>query len=163
MSDDLAVTQPTAGPAEVEELHGMSWLGPIFLVAGAVLIPWAVFLAVTLPSRHVQTGYYDVAWAGFDVALAVILGVTGVGLLRRRVWVQATATAAGTMLICDAWFDVLSSSGVHDRLVSTFLALAVELPVAGVCLGVARHAEAASEHACRYADRARRWRRPRAS
>jgi hypothetical protein len=159
MTEDSAATPPRAAVG-IEELQRLSWLGPIFLLAGAVLIPWTVFLAVTLPSRHVQTGYYDLAWAGFDVALAALLGVTGIGLLRRRPWIQATATAAGTMLICDAWFDVLSSSGVHDRLVSSVLALAVELPAAGICLGVARHAEAASERACQYADRARGWRRP---
>ncbi|HEU0195023.1 MAG TPA: hypothetical protein VFQ71_12535 [Gaiellales bacterium] len=157
MSEHSAV--PPGAPAAAEELHRLSWLGPVFLLAGAVLIPWTVYLAITLPSRHVQTHYYDFAWAGFDLALAVLLAVTGVGLLRRRIWVQATATAAATMLLCDAWFDVLSSSGVHDRLVSGVLALVVELPVAAVCLGVARHAEAASERACQYADRARRWRR----
>jgi hypothetical protein len=162
MSQDSAVTPRAAGPADVEELHRLSWLGPIFLLAGAALIPWTVFLAITLPSRHVQTSYYDFAWGGFDLALAAIIGVTGVGLLRRRQWVEATATAAGTMLVCDAWFDVLSSSGIHDRLMSIVLALAIELPVAGICFGVARHAEAASEQACRHAERARRWRHPRA-
>jgi hypothetical protein len=38
-----------------------------------------------------------------------------------------------TLLVCDAWFDVLTSSG-RDRLVSLSLALVVELPLAGFCL-----------------------------
>jgi hypothetical protein len=127
------------------------WLAPAFLLAGLALVPWTAYLVATLPSRHLQTGYYDVAWGGFDVALAVLFVATGVGLLRRRLWVQTTATAAATMLFCDAWFDVLSSRGGGERLVAAGLALSAELPVAVLCLLVARHVDEVSERAQRYA------------
>jgi hypothetical protein len=53
------------------------WLAPLFLLAALALIPWTVYLVVSLPGRHLQTGYYDVAWGGFDLALAVVLAATG--------------------------------------------------------------------------------------
>jgi hypothetical protein len=131
---------------------------PLFLLAVLALIPWTVYLVVSLPGRHLQTGYYDVAWGGFDLALAVVLAATGCGLLRQGLWVQSTATAAATMLFCDAWFDSLSANDSGERLVAVALAFAVELPTAAVCLLIARHVEEVAERAQRYAVAARRLR-----
>lgn len=134
------------------------WLAPLFFLAGLGLLPWTAYLIVTLPSRHLQTGYYDFAWGGFDVGLAALLVATGVGLLRRRLWVQSTATAAATMLLCDAWFDVLSSHPGRERLTAVVLAAIAELPSAAICLLIARHVEEVAERAQRYALVARRLR-----
>ena len=130
-------------------------VGALFTLAGLVLVPWAVYLVWSLPSRHVQTSYYSVAWGGFDVALAAALIATGVGLFRRRPWVQAVAAAAATMLICDAWFDVLSSQAGQERLVAILMALGAELPVAAFCVFVALQMEEAAERAHAYAHAAR--------
>ena len=145
-----------AAPPVVPRLR--RWLAPLFFAAGIGLLPWTVYLVLTLPGRHLQTGYYDLAWGGFDVGLAALLVSTGVGLLRRKLWVQSTATAAATMLVCDAWFDVLSSRRGGERLVAIVLAVAAELPSAAVCLLVARHVEEVAERAQRYALVARRLR-----
>ncbi|HEY2354661.1 MAG TPA: hypothetical protein VGH79_07180 [Gaiellaceae bacterium] len=145
-----------AAPPVVPRPRG--WLAPLFFVAGLGLLPWTAYLIATLPGRHLETGYYDLAWGGFDIALAALLVATGVGLLRRRLWVQSTATAAGTMLICDAWFDVLTSRSGAERLTAVALALLVELPSAVVCLLIARHVEEVAERAQRYALVARRVR-----
>jgi hypothetical protein len=141
---------PPADPAPVVP-RLRRWLAPLFLLAALGLIPWTVYLVVTLPGRHLQTGYYDLAWSGFDLALATLLAATGYGLLRRKLWVQSTATAAATMLICDGWFDTLSANDHGERLVALALALAVELPVAAVCLLIARHVEEVAERAQRFA------------
>jgi hypothetical protein len=125
-------------------------LAYLLLAAGLGLIPWTLFLAYSLPSRHVQGDFYDLAWAGFDVLLAALLGVTGYGLLRRRVWVQATAASAATMLVVDAWFDVLSANRHGERLVALILAVIAELPTAAVCVVIALDAEVAAERATRY-------------
>jgi hypothetical protein len=125
-------------------------LARAFLVIGIGLIPWTVFLAVTLPSRHVQSDFYDVGWAGFDILLAAMLALTGLGLLRRRPWVQATAASAATLLVCDAWFDVLSSSRHGERLAALLLAVLAELPTAVLCMVIAIDAGAAVERAYRY-------------
>lgn len=143
-------------PPVVPRTHRL--LGPLFFLAGVGLVPWTIYLITTLPGRHVQTRYYDLAWGGFDVALAFVLVATGVGLLRRHLWVQSTATAAATMLVCDAWFDVLSSNPGGDRVVAVALAAFVELPTAVICFLVARHVEEVAERAQRYALVARRIR-----
>ena len=154
------VTDPdlTKNPAPTVVPRLRRWLAPLFFLAGLALVPWTVYLAVTLPGRHLQTGYYDLAWAGFDIALAVLLAATGYGLMRKKLWVQSTATAAATMLVCDAWFDTLSASDSSERLVAILLALAVELPTAALCLLIARHVEEVAERAQRYALAARRLR-----
>jgi len=120
-----ALTEPEssegAAPPVVPRLR--RGLAPLFFLAGIGLLPWTAYLTVTLPGRHLQTGYYDLAWGGFDVGLAALLVATGVGLLRRKLWVQSTATAVATMLVCDAWFDVLSSRPGGERLIAIVLAV----------------------------------------
>jgi hypothetical protein len=147
LTDPDATVEPT--PPVVPRLR--RWLAPLFLLAALALIPWTVYLVVSLPGRHLQTGYYDLAWGGFDLALASILAATGFGLLRRKLWVQSTATAAATMLVCDAWFDTLSANDSAERLLAVALALCVELPTAAICLLIARHVEEVAERAQRYA------------
>jgi hypothetical protein len=134
------------------------WLAPLFFLVGIGLLPWTVYMVATLPARHVQPNYYDVAWGGFDIVLAALLVASGVGLLRRRLWVQSTATAAATMLVCDAWFDILSSRPGTERVLAILLALVAELPSAVICLLIARHVEEAAERAQQYALAARRIR-----
>ena len=133
------------------------WIGRVFVVLAVCLVPWTVLLAYTLPARH-GTHHYDVAWTGFDVALAGALLATGIGAVRQAVWLQGVAAAAATLLLCDAWFDVLSSTGRDELIMAVLLALFVELPVAAACLFVARHAEETSARAQRYAGLARRAR-----
>ncbi len=129
-------------------------IGGLFALAGLVLVPWTVYLVWSLPSRHVQA-YYSVAWGGFDLALAAALAATGVGLFRRRPWVQAVAAAAATLLLCDAWFDVLGSHPGQERVVAIVMALGAELPVAALCVFVALQMEEAAERAHAYAHAAR--------
>ena len=71
------------------------------------LLPWTLWLTFTLPSRHV-TPHYDLAWVGFDVALLARSPPTAWCALRRRNG-SSRAAATGTMLLCDAWFDVMTS------------------------------------------------------
>ena len=87
------------------------WAAPIFFAVALALLPWTIWLSWVLPSRHVSE-HWDLAWAGFDVALAVAVGATGLGIYRHAAWLQGAAAAAGAMLLADAWFDItLSSSG----------------------------------------------------
>jgi len=122
------------------------WLGLVFGVVGLALIPWTLYLAATLPGRHEQHAY-AVTWAGFDVALAVLLAATGYGLVRGRLWVQGVAAAAAALLVCDAWFDVLGSDPGGERAAAIALALLAELPTALLCIAIARRAEVAAYRA----------------
>jgi hypothetical protein len=109
----------------------------------------------------VQQNFYDVAWAGFDFALAAAIIATAAGVLWQRLWVQGAAACAATLLVCDAWFDVLSSNPGWDRTQAILLAVCAELPMAGFCLYVAHHSEQVAERAQRYALTARDVRRRR--
>jgi hypothetical protein len=128
--------QPTtsrAGPAVP------AWVGPSFVVLAGLMIPWNTYLALTLPSRQVAH-HYDVAWVGYDVALMLALLATGVAAWRRASWLGVTAAVAATLLVVDAWFDVVSSVGV-GALEALLLAVAVELPLAALCLWLSVHSE----------------------
>lgn len=118
-------------------------VAPIFAVLAIVLVAWTAYLAYSLPHRHLARNW-DVAWTGFDAALAVVLLLVAYSALRRRVWVQSAASAAATLLLVDAWFDVLTASPGADRLESLLLSLTSELPLALLCLWVAHHAQRAS-------------------
>ena len=86
----------------------------LFALVALGLIPWTLWLTFSLPSRHV-TEHYDVAWVGFDVALFVAFAATVWAGLRSRQWLVPFAAIAGTMLLCDAWFDVVTSQGGGER------------------------------------------------
>lgn len=115
-------------------------LASLFALAAVVLLPWIVLLAVTLPSTH-RAERWDVAWVGFDAMLALLLLAVAITAWRRSTWLEGTASAAATLLFVDAWFDVLTSSTQAELVTAILEALAVELPLAVVCLLVARSAK----------------------
>jgi hypothetical protein len=115
---------------------------------GAILVPWTLWLALTLPERHVARNF-DVAWSGFDIALALTLIATGFGLLKGATWTQGAAAAAATLLVCDAWFDVLTSAPGTERMTAVAMALLAELPVAVACAMIALSASTNAAHAQR--------------
>ena len=93
-----------------------------------VLVPWIVYLGISLPKAYVAH-HWDLTWVGFDVLLLLLLVATAVlGFLRRQLMVL-TAFATAVLLVCDAWFDVMTSSD-HDRWLSLATAVLVELPLA---------------------------------
>ena len=107
---------------------------PVFLAASALfLLPWSAWLASSLPC-HYLSQHWGVAWAGFDLALATALALTGVAALRRAPWLDRAAVAAATLLATDAWFDAVTSRGAAAVALATTEAVAVELPVALLCL-----------------------------
>jgi hypothetical protein len=108
----------------------------VFLAVALFLLPWTVWLTWVLPSRHV-TDHWDLAWAGFDIALAFAVALTGIGVLRRAAWLQGAAAAAGAMLLADAWFDITLSSGGGSRMGAVAEALVSEIPLALLAFWIA--------------------------
>src|SRR6266851_3343636 len=68
-------------PARSPRWRPAPWVVPLFALAGIVLVPWIVFLVRSLPSTH-AAAHWDIAWAGFDVGLALLL--LGVAAAVRR-------------------------------------------------------------------------------
>ena len=130
------------------------WAAPVFCAFGGVLVPWTLWLAVSLPTRHISS-HFDLAWSGFDVALAGALIATGIGLLRHATWTQSAAAVAATLLICDAWFDVTLSASGSEQSIALVTAVVAELPVAAACIVVARESEQMADRACSYVTRVR--------
>jgi hypothetical protein len=116
-----------------------SWTALVFLIFGAALIPWTVWLAFSLPHRYV-TDNYDLTWVGFDVALTALL-FSVMWLARRGSrYVEPVCAAAGTMLLVDAWFDVTSARPGRDTAIAVATASLFELPIAALCWWLVRNA-----------------------
>lgn len=109
-----------------------NWPAAVLALAAVVLIPWAIALGQTLPSRHVAD-HWDAAWTGFDVILALSLLSTAYAWFRRRDVVRGLAAVSGTLLLCDAWFDLLTASTGTDLEIAVLLAALGEIPLAIVC------------------------------
>jgi hypothetical protein len=116
------------------------WVVPLFALAAIVLVPWIVFLVRSLPSTH-AAAHWDIAWAGFDVGLALLLSAVALAAWRRSPWLEGTATASAALLVVDAWFDILTSSTHVELGVAVAEAVLVELPLAALCLLLARDTE----------------------
>jgi hypothetical protein len=108
------------------------WVVALLGGVAVLLVPWILYLTFTLPSRHV-TFHYDLAWVGFDVGLTVAFGATAWAALRGSQWLVPIAAVTGTMLLCDAWFDVVTSHAGSDLLTAIAEAAVGELPLAAFC------------------------------
>ena len=127
----------------IDNARVVRWAGPAFTLFSLILLPWIVYLAYSLPPRQVSPNY-DVGWAGFDVILLMALAGTGYFALRRSRYLAMAATATATLLIVDAWFDVMTSPP-GQRLEAIALAAVVELPLAAVCAWLSHHTQQLAE------------------
>ena len=99
------------------------------MIGGSMaMVPWLGYLSVTLPENYVAHNW-PVTWIGFDVLLVAFMLTTAVlGYLRRQLLVLAAFTT-GVLLVCDAWFDLMTA-GPKDIWLSVITALLVEVPLA---------------------------------
>ena len=116
----------------------------LLLIVGGVavgLLPWTAYLSASLPSQHLAN-HWDIAWAGLDLFEATALVALFVAVVRRSAFVPMLAAVGGTALVCDAWFDVMTSGGrsFHWALLE---ALVAEFPLAGLCFWLAFEASEA--------------------
>jgi hypothetical protein len=119
-------------PPTLEATRRVVTVGWLFTALAVLLVPWTTYLFITLPSEA-RAENYDLAWGGFDVGLVVLLALTGLAAVRHSPWLAAVAGGTATVLVVDAWFDVVMAEGGADRWVAMAMAVAVELPLAVVC------------------------------
>ena len=102
-----------------------------------ILAGWIVVLAATLPHRF-DAHHWRAVWVNFDILLLAAFAATAWAIWRQRQVLILLLMVTGTMLCCDAWFDVgtsLATSGVWISLLSAVFA---ELPLAFLAFAGAR-------------------------
>jgi hypothetical protein len=137
------VPDPSGDRAALEELRrGARRMAWIYAAAAVALMPWIVYLAITLPRRDLDT-HYRAAWVGFDILLVLAIARTAYLAFRMDPRVQLPAVATATLLIVDAWFDITTAGGRGATAEAILLAVVFEIPAAifsmYVAYWVARH------------------------
>jgi hypothetical protein len=118
------------------------WVALLLTAIVAGLVVWTLYLTYALPARHV-TDHWRIAWAGFDIGLALALAATALGVFREAQWVDATAAVTATLLITDAWFDIVLADGGMEQAEAIVLAVIGEIPLALFCVWIVMNAERA--------------------
>jgi hypothetical protein len=116
------------------------WVIVVFAAIGVGLLPWTIWLSSSLSSHH-EAARWNIAWSGFDTGLALAFVLTAAAAWRRSPWVGACAAATGTLLLTDAWFDVLLESHADELRNALVLAVTAELPLAALCFWIAYRTE----------------------
>jgi hypothetical protein len=110
------------------------------LVAAAcsvILAGWIVVLAATLP-HHFDAHHWRAVWVNFDVLLFAAFTATAWAIWRERQVLILLLAVTGTMLVCDAWFDVATSLETSGVWISLLSAIFAELPLAFLAFAGAR-------------------------
>ncbi len=145
----VACGGPVACPAvRTGRQRAAARLVPFGLAAGGIcLVPWLVYLAVSLPPAPVAW-HWPAAWAGLDAMEAAGLISTAVLMLRGDARYRLTAIATAALLTVDAWFDVTTAPPGSGQLASLLMAALAELPAAAACTWLAcRRVRAPAERA----------------
>jgi hypothetical protein len=109
----------------------------VSIVSCTVLVGWIIILALTL-HRSFHAQHWRGAWVGFDMVLLLAFAATGWSFWRGRQIVIACLLVTGTLLCCDAWFDIVLDAGTSDIWLSVASAVIVELPLAFLMFNAAR-------------------------
>lgn len=129
----IRLQRPLSDLVPLSELHRIrwSWLG-VMTSGTLVLIPWIVYLAFALPDDYLVHDW-TATWVGFDLLLLALMAATVVfGMLRRQLMLL-TAFATGVLLICDAWFDLMTA-GANDFRIAILTATLGDLPLAAILI-----------------------------
>ena len=94
-----------------------------------ILAGWIVVLAATLP-HHFDAHHWRAVWVNFDVFLLAAFAATAWAIWRERQVLILLLVLIGTMLFCDAWFDVGTSLATSGFVISLLSAVFAELPLA---------------------------------
>jgi hypothetical protein len=110
------------------------WLVRLIAVSAAVLVPWAAYLALSLPAS-VSARHWPAAWAGLDAVMAVGLAVTAWLAARRDRRMAFPAVATATLLLVDAWLDVCTAPA-GGPLATALASMCVEVAEAAGCVAL---------------------------
>jgi hypothetical protein len=106
----------------------------LVMLSAVVLLPWIVYLAVSLPSTA-SVRHWPSVWVGLDIGEAIGLASTGWLAFRRDRRVALVAVSTATMLVLDAWFDVCTSEAGQSYAFA-LIDMVIELAEAAACLAI---------------------------
>jgi hypothetical protein len=102
-----------------------------------VLAAWIAFLLLTLPARY-TTSEWRAVWVGLDIAELLGFAATAWAAWHQRQVVIFFMVMTGTLLLCDAWFDLALDYGSDGFTLSILSAVLAELPLAFLLFAAAR-------------------------
>jgi hypothetical protein len=120
--------------AKPRRVASRRWIVRFLALCCLGLVPWTIGLAVTLP-RSYLVGNWPLAWTGFDVILLGCLSTTAWALWKQRQVAVPASMITSVLLLCDAWFDILTAHGGRCLMLSIATAVFAEVPIA-ILLGV---------------------------
>jgi hypothetical protein len=101
------------------------------------LAAWIAILILTLPGRYTSSNWRAV-WVGLDIAELIGFAATAWAAWRQRQVVIFFMIMTGTLLLCDAWFDLALDYGSSSFTASILSAVLAEFPLAFVMFASAR-------------------------
>jgi hypothetical protein len=101
------------------------------------LAGWIVILLLTLPGRYTSSDWRAV-WVGLDIAELLGFAATAWAAWHQRQILIFFMIMTGTLLVCDAWFDLALNYGSSGFMASVLSAVLAELPLAFVMFAGAR-------------------------
>jgi hypothetical protein len=112
--------------------------GLLFMTACCLaLAAWIAVLILTLPGRYTSHDWRAV-WVGLDIAELAGFAATAWAAWHQRQVLIVLMNVTGTLLVCDAWFDLALAYGSSGFVMSLVSALVVELPLAVLLFTSAR-------------------------
>jgi hypothetical protein len=112
----------------------------LFAIA-VVMVPWLVILGATL-NGQAQVRMWSSTWIGLDTLEIIGLVSTAHFLMKRSLFVMATASFSATLFLLDAWFDIMLSPAGSDWYQALILAIVFEIPLCLICAAIALTAPA---------------------
>ena len=101
----------------------------VMTVCCVALAAWIAVLLQTLPGRYTSSDWRAV-WIGLDIAELLGFGATAWAAWHQRQIVIFLMIVTGTLLLCDAWFDLALDYGSSGFTESILSAVLVEIPLA---------------------------------
>jgi hypothetical protein len=101
------------------------------------LAAWIAILLQTLPLRYTSSDWRAV-WVGLDIGELAGFAATAWAAWHQRQLLIFFMITTGTLLVCDAWFDLALDYGSGGFTMSLVSALVVELPLALLLFSGAR-------------------------
>jgi hypothetical protein len=113
-------------------------IGLLVMTACSVaLAAWIAILLQTLPGRYTSSDWRAV-WVGLDIAELLAFAATAWAAWNQRQVLIFFMVITGTLLVCDAWFDLTLNYGSSGFTASILSAVLAEFPLAFLLFAGAR-------------------------